>query len=211
MKLFPSFFKNPVVQFILMPTIVVYLTSFFLDFSPDGLCQQLVDLQAIEKSIEGLEKTISEFENQPLTNEIRSELAKANDQLHIERVRLSRYKNTWDHHVFAAARQLSGRPGRTAGIVFQPYLLLINLAILFLAMAFTRYVNIPFFIRAGAISTGSVFAIIALIQFFCVTHCASLWYSKVAGVIFAVGLLLFLIYSWVNFIIYHLLPRRHEQ
>lgn len=103
MKLVSSILKNPLMQFILMPTIVVYLTSFFLDFSPDGLCQHLMGLQAIEKNIEGLEKTISEFENQPLTNEIRSSLAKANDQLQIERARLSRYKNTWDHQVFAAA------------------------------------------------------------------------------------------------------------
>jgi hypothetical protein len=197
--------KNPILWFLCLPFLVIGLISFFITLSPRALYQISVDQHALEKKIESLSQEIDDLVKQPRTQAIQYQLNNLVDQLAWEKRILLHYKIDW------------AQPGaykyylfKTAGHAYFPFLYLMIFGVLFLAIAITWYRNVPFYLRAGSLSTGSLIVLISTAQWAFATMHAPMWYSKLTGMIVTPLLIIGFLWCWFVFVTYFYLPWSKE-
>lgn len=192
--------KKSILWFLFLPVFVIGTCSFFLPLRYDSLYKTLAVQHEIENKIKLLSSEIRFVLDQPQTKEVQTKLEDLCAQLENTKKDLLEYKNDWGYSAKDALKIYFKKGMSTAADAYQPFIALMVIGIFFLAVAITRYRDVPFYMRAGSISTGSIINLIVISQWAFAALYAAMWYSKMTGVLVVLVLTIGTIGSCIMFI-----------
>lgn len=192
--------KNPLIWFLVLPFLVVGVCNFFISLKPAAYAQVRLAQEAVELRIEFLKKEINILLNQPQILSNKKQINNLCEQLKNARQDLLYFKNDWGSSISEGLATYFKNGTVAVGDAYFPFLVLMWISILFLAIAVSCHRNIPFYLRAGSLSTGSLITLILIAQWIVIIISVPIWYSRVVGLFMFFGFTIALIICWFLFI-----------
>lgn len=184
---------------IAIPTLIILASSFLLPLQPDALADVLMEQYMLEQKLCELQNQIHVLWAKDKSPEGLQKLEVFYEEIKKTQKSLNHYKTDWGYTKTEALKRYLERGGDTVADAYQPFVMIMVLGILFIAIAITQYRKVPFYLRLIGLSTGTVFIVITFLQFLIATITVPTLAARITGCIATPILLCALVISWIYF------------